>query len=114
LLDSLWVACVDDVFVGRGFIDVCPPLDVTAPVLSCPPSVAALDDKAVAGEIVTFAVMATDDTDPAPTVVCVPPSGSLFPRGTTLVTCTATVASGNSSVCIPGGGLSTDTGRRFS
>jgi hypothetical protein len=29
----------------------------------------------------------------------VPPSGSFFPRGTTLVTCTATDASGNQSTC---------------
>jgi len=35
------------------------------------------------------------DRDPAPSVVCMPPSGSFFPLGTTLVTCTATDASGN-------------------
>ena len=35
----------------------------------------------------------------APNVVCVPPSGSVFPRGLSLVTCTATDASGNASVC---------------
>jgi hypothetical protein len=50
------------------------------------------------GEIVTFSVTATDDHDSSPSVVCVPPSGSLFPRGTTLVTCTATDDSGNQSV----------------
>jgi len=37
------------------------------------------------GEVVTFSVTASDDRDPAPVVVCVPPSGSFFPRGTTLV-----------------------------
>jgi hypothetical protein len=31
--------------------------------------------------------------------VCVPPSGSFFPRGTTLVNCTATDATGNQSNC---------------
>lgn len=40
---------------------------------------------------------ATDNCDPAPTVSCSPPSGSFFPLGETLVTCTATDASGNVS-----------------
>jgi len=51
------------------------------------------------GEVVTFSVTASDDRDPAPVVVCVPPSGSFFPRGTTLVDCTATDAAGNQSTC---------------
>jgi len=74
--------------------------DTTPPVLSCPPSVSAVDIKSGSpGEIVSFSVTASDATDPCPTVVCIPPSGSFFPRGTTLVTCTATDASGNESVC---------------
>ena len=48
-----------------------------------------------AGAAVTLDAQATDLVDPAPTVVCVPPSGSVFPIGTTAVTCTATDASGN-------------------
>ena len=36
---------------------------------------------------------------PSPKVVCVPPSGSAFPVGTTVVTCTATDSSKNSSTC---------------
>ena len=51
------------------------------------------------GEMVTFTVTAEDDLDPSPSVMCVPPSGSFFPRGTTLVTCTATDAAGNESTC---------------
>jgi hypothetical protein len=51
------------------------------------------------GEVVTFAVTATDDVDPSPVVVCMPPSGSTFPPGTTVVACTATDASGNRSTC---------------
>ena len=47
----------------------------------------------------TFSVSATDDLDPAPIVVCTPPSGSFFARGTTPVTCTATDASGNQATC---------------
>ena len=51
------------------------------------------------GELVTFTVTATDDHDPAPVLVCTPPSGSFFPQGTTIVTCTATDAAGNQSTC---------------
>lgn len=36
---------------------------------------------------------------PTTTVVCDPPSGSAFPVGTTVVTCTATDSSGNTSTC---------------
>ena len=50
------------------------------------------------GEIVTFDVTASDTQDPAPSLVCVPPSGSFFPHGTTLVTCTATDGAGNQTV----------------
>jgi len=49
------------------------------------------------GEVVSFTVTATDDLDPSPVVVCVPPSGSTFPRGTTVVSCTATDVSGKRS-----------------
>ena len=72
--------------------------DTEPPTLFCPALVGAIDRLGTApGEIVTFTVTATDDQDPSPDVVCVPPSGSLFPPGTTLVDCTATDASGNSS-----------------
>jgi len=68
------------------------------PVLSCPPTVY-VKDLGIPGEFVAFSVSATDCWDPAPTVVCVPPSGSFFPRGSTLVTCTATDAFGNQATC---------------
>lgn len=50
-----------------------------------------------AGATVLYAVSATDNADPNPAIVCQPPSGSSFPIGTTIVTCTATDASGNST-----------------
>jgi hypothetical protein len=76
------------------------PKDVLAPALSCPSSVLVLDALgSPPGEVVSFSVTASDCRDPAPVVMCVPPSGSFFPRGTTLVTCTATDASGNQSTC---------------
>jgi hypothetical protein len=50
-----------------------------------------------AGVVLEFEVIATDDCDEAPVLVCDPPSGSTFKGGTTTVTCTATDASGNES-----------------
>ena len=44
-------------------------------------------------------VSAVDAEDPTPSLVCVPPSGSLFPPGATTVTCIATDFAGNQSTC---------------
>jgi hypothetical protein len=41
----------------------------------------------------------TDDCDPAPTVVCNPPSGTLLELGSHTITCTATDAFGNEATC---------------
>ena len=49
--------------------------------------------------VLNFEVVALDDCDPAPVVVSDPPSGSTFHTGTTVVTSTATDASGNVSTC---------------
>jgi GH35 family endo-1,4-beta-xylanase len=49
------------------------------------------------GATVTYAVTAGDTRDGAVTPVCTPPSGSLFPIGTTKVTCTATDRAGNTA-----------------
>ncbi len=74
--------------------------DTTAPELSCPGSVIVADEPlGPPGTIVTFSVTAQDDYDLDPDVVSVPPSGSVFPRGATLVTCTATDTAGNRSAC---------------
>jgi hypothetical protein len=74
--------------------------DRTAPTISCPPAITQFEFwPAPSGTIVTFSVAATDDRDPTPLVECVPPSGSVFPYGTTLVTCTAIDRSGNPATC---------------
>jgi hypothetical protein len=76
----------------------CP--DSMPPTLSCPEVVVKNDAlTSESGEFVTFSVTATDNTDPGPSVISVPASGSFFPRGTTIVTSTATDALGNESVC---------------
>ena len=69
-------------------------------MITCPAAIV-VDDRTGdrPGEIVTFAVTAVDAEDPSPSLVCNPPSGSRFPRGTTLVICTATDFAGNPASC---------------
>jgi hypothetical protein len=72
--------------------------DRKPPVISHPAQVLVGDRMgSPPGRIVTFVVTATDDQDPAPTVVCSPPSGSFFPPGKTRVICVATDACGRES-----------------
>lgn len=70
--------------------------DTTPPVLTVPSDMA-VDATSSAGAVVTFTATATDAVDPAPAVACLPPSGTLFPIGSNVVTCTATDASRNVS-----------------
>ena len=70
--------------------------DTTPPVLTTPGNIN-VDATSPAGAPVTYLATATDDTDPSPTVTCDPPSGHIFPIGTTTVACTATDSSGNSA-----------------
>jgi Tol biopolymer transport system component len=79
----------DDVFVR----DLA---DVTAPALTLPGSVTA-EATGPDGAAVTYAVSASDDTDPDPVVDCTPASGAGFGRGTTTVSCTATDDTGNTA-----------------
>ncbi len=74
-------------------------LDTTPPISQCPEniSVPCVD---ASGAPVNFTTSATDVCDPAPTVLCVPPSSSVFALGTTTVSCLATDASGNQSQCV--------------
>lgn len=71
------------------------PVDVTAPVLALSPNltVSAAPDSAV----VTYTASATDDVDGTVAVQCAPASGSVFPLGTTTVTCSATDTAGNTA-----------------
>jgi probable HAF family extracellular repeat protein len=72
------------------------PSDNTAPTLLLPSNITA-EATEPSGAVVTYTASATDDTDPHPSVVCSPSSGSTFALGTTTVQCTATDASGNSA-----------------
>jgi hypothetical protein len=79
-------------------------LDDVNPILgACPANIvqsADVDVNSCLGAIVTWTNPgATDNCDPAPFVMAVPPSGSFFPVGTTLVTVSATDVCGNRSNC---------------
>ncbi|MBI1851014.1 MAG: HYR domain-containing protein [Planctomycetes bacterium] len=73
-------------------------VDTTPPVIHCPVR-AETDCVEGQGATGTFATTTTDVCDPSPAVACVPPSGSVFPFGTTTVHCSATDASSNVSMC---------------
>jgi hypothetical protein len=72
--------------------------DTTAPTIECPSDTTA-QCASRGGAVVEFAAAALDECDPEPEVSCDPPSGSLFPFGETIVTCTAVDSAGNSSEC---------------
>jgi HYR domain-containing protein len=69
-------------------------VDTTPPALTLPPTITALPASA-AGAAVTFAASAADLVSGAVAVTCSPASGSIFPIGTTTVTCSAREAHGN-------------------
>jgi LPXTG-motif cell wall-anchored protein len=65
-------------------------VDTAGPVLSLPAAGSiVVGPTGPRGAVVSFHVSATDAVSGVVPVVCQPPSGSLFPIGTTLVTCTA-------------------------
>ncbi|MBU1486493.1 HYR domain-containing protein [bacterium] len=70
--------------------------DTTAPVITCPSDIT-VEQETRAGTAVSYDVTATDICDADVTVVCSPPSGTVFPLGETIVNCIATDDSGNSS-----------------
>jgi hypothetical protein len=72
--------------------------DATPPVINCPADIEVSSGLANA-VAVNFTVTATDNCAGPVSIVCTPPSGSLFPIGTNLVTCVATDPCGNFSQC---------------
>jgi hypothetical protein len=71
-----------------------PPPDVTPPSLSLPADLT-VEAPDSSGMGVSYDVSATDNRDPNPSVTCTPASGSVFPLGTTTVSCKATDSAGN-------------------
>ena len=70
------------------------PRDTTAPVVTVPAN-QQVTAQGPFGALVTFTAAAADDIDGAVPVTCTPASGTLFPYGATVVTCTASDAVGN-------------------
>jgi hypothetical protein len=69
-------------------------VDTTAPAVSVPPN-QTLQANGAAGAAFPFTATAADVVDGAIAPVCSPPSGFVFPVGTTPVTCTASDSHGN-------------------
>lgn len=69
-------------------------VDPPVPLLVCPTNLVVLTCSNSA--VVSFAPQASGHTGP---IVCSPPSGSAFPLGTNLVTCTATSSCGGIATC---------------
>jgi len=75
-------------------------LDKTPPQIVCPTVTAKANDLHQCGAIVQYPLPTVTDSCSAITnLVCVPPSGSFFPLGLTMVNCTAIDAGGNSAEC---------------
>jgi uncharacterized delta-60 repeat protein len=75
--------------------------DTQPPTVTCPANIfvaAAAMCPPANNATVSFTATASDNC-PGVVVVCAPPSGSMFPVGTTSVTCTATDTSGNTASC---------------
>jgi hypothetical protein len=72
--------------------------DTTPPDITCPAPIVS-ECSSPEGAVVSFEAQAVDLCDPAPGLTCDPPSGSLFPSGMTMVTCTAADRAGNQAVC---------------
>ncbi len=73
--------------------------DTTPPWLKCP-VLPPVEPTSEDGAAVTFPALGVSDTVSTPTVTYSHASGSTFPKGSTLVTVTATDAAGNASQCI--------------
>jgi Bacterial Ig domain/Pentapeptide repeats (8 copies) len=68
--------------------------DTTPPVLNVPDDITTFATSP-GGAVVNYTVTASDPDDTASTPSCSPASGSVFPGGTTAVTCTSTDTNGN-------------------
>ncbi|HXF49458.1 MAG TPA: HYR domain-containing protein [Verrucomicrobiae bacterium] len=73
--------------------------DNQPPQLVCPPNQNVNCTPAQCAAVVSYTTPSASDNCPGATVVCVPPSGSAFPVGTTTVRCTATDKSLNTTAC---------------
>jgi hypothetical protein len=73
-------------------------VDTTPPTITCPADMTVSQDSAY-GAIISFSPPIASDNCPGVTTTCAPASGSVFPLGTTPVTCTAIDVGGNTASC---------------
>ncbi len=74
-------------------------LDRTRPNITCPGNVTANAPAGQSSAVVNYPAPTATDNCPAVTVSCSPPSGSVFPRGTSTVDCVARDESINETPC---------------
>ena len=78
-------------------------IDTQPPTIVCPANITTVTNQVACPtpecQIVNFPTPTGADNCPGVTVVCTPPSGSCLPIGTSIITCTATDASGNTASC---------------
>jgi hypothetical protein len=72
--------------------------DNEPPKIVCPADIVKVTDPDLCSAVVTWTATSTDNCS-LQSLECSPPSGSVFPKGTTTVTCTATDAAGNTASC---------------
>jgi hypothetical protein len=96
--DNILIVTTTDGSGGVSSITTAVRHDATSPVIHCPADIVAgaCDTN---GTTVDFTVTATDNCPHPVSLVCTPPSGSVFPVGTNTVTCVATDGCGNTSQC---------------
>lgn len=93
LVSSSWPSSVVAVYQNKMCAEA---PDTTPPTITCPTEVDHNTDPGQCAAMVSFTVTAVDDR-PGVTVICTPPSGSVFQKGNTAVMCVATDAAGNSA-----------------
>ncbi len=89
--------CCFDVII-RCCDQPCQP-DIVPPTIRCPTNILVLSPNCVPIPVTYSAPVVVDNCDPNPKVTCTPPSGSVFPIGTTKVVCCAVDHTGNSNCC---------------
>ncbi|MBI5868320.1 MAG: HYR domain-containing protein [candidate division Zixibacteria bacterium] len=73
--------------------------DTSNPSFACLSDITVSTDSSQCAAVVNFSLPQVADNCPGAVVVAVPPPGSTFPKGTTIVTLTATDAAGNHKTC---------------
>ncbi|MEW6131478.1 MAG: HYR domain-containing protein [Acidobacteriota bacterium] len=72
-------------------------IDTTLPVVLCPANIVKVTEPNLCSAVATFSATASDNCSGVGTPVCTPPSGTTFPTGTTMITCTVRDAANNQS-----------------